>query len=84
MSELWLQVVYSLFWIAVLGGVAGVFWAIISYQERTPRNTSATSATGMQLPVAPMQPSASQHYTSVAPMQPSMQPNTAPVQARPP
>jgi len=79
MSELWLQVVYSLFWIAVLGGVAGVFWAIISYQERTPRNTSATSATGMQLPVAPMQPSASQHYTSVAPMQP----NTAPVQARP-
>ena len=80
MSELWLQVVYSLFWIAVLVGVAGVFWAIISYQERTPRNTSAT---GMQLPVAPMQPSASQHYTSVAPMQPSMQPNTAPVQARP-
>ena len=83
MNELLLQVGYSLFWIAVLGGVAGVFWAIITYQERTPRNTSATGATGMQLPIAPAQPSASSRVAPFAPMQPSMQPNTAPVQARP-
>ena len=74
MNELLLQVAYSLFWIVVLACIAGVFWAIINWQERAPRNTSATGGAGMQLPIAPAQPSVSQRVTPFTPMQPSSVP----------
>jgi hypothetical protein len=67
MNPVILQFLYPLFWIAVLSGVAYIFWLITGYQDRRAE-LRETGAIQPKAPLAPAKPAISRDFAHEAPV----------------